>query len=250
MRTGINCEDSIFEKCINGDTVLIYDKLTDLKKITPEICEEILREYIDGKNEEAWRWYQENGKINANFVREWQSKIDFYWHLSHNDHLTKEIIWEFKDKWNWKDLTRRIDWTEDELLRIEDEIDWNEVVRYQKLSSEFLDELIQRNKITTLEGWTRVSLQPELKLWFIEKYADKLNWFYILEKKLPEKFIEKYCNRFDYNDWSNVSRYQTLSEDFIERHKKEVNWEYISNSQKLSESIIEIYPRHIKCTKS
>lgn len=246
MRTGINFEDDTFEKCISGETVLIYDKLTDLKKITPEICEEILREWIDNKNEEAWRWYQENGKINANFVREWQSKIDFYWHLSHNDHLTKEIIWEFQDKWNWKDLARKIDFTEDELLKVEDEFDWNDVVNYQKLSSEFIDNLIKRNKITTPEGWVRISCNQKLQCWFIEKYADKLKWFYVLaNNKLDENFIEKYCKRFDYNDWCNCCRYQTFSEDFIERHKKDVDWDGISSWQKLSEPFIEKYARKL-----
>jgi len=39
----------------------------------------------------------------------------------------------------------------------------------------------------------------------------------------------------DYLDWECISYYQTLSEDFIEKHKDRVDWLGISQHQTLSE---------------
>jgi len=42
-------------------------------------------------------------------------------------------------------------------------------------------------------------------------------------------------------DWYWISRYQKLSEPFIDAHKSEVNWYWISRCQKLSESFIDAH---------
>lgn len=240
-------DEYVFEKCVTGKTCLVYDKLQELKHISPEVCEKIFRENWNEKNHEAWRWYLENGKITTNFIREFQHDIDFRFLLSHNDYLTKELIWEFKNAdWNWGDLTRRMDWTEDELLKIEDEIDWNQVVRYQKFSCEFLDNLIKNNKINTEEGWTRLSAQQKLKPWFIEKHITKIKWFYVLQNsKLKESFIEKHNEWYGYNEWCAICKYQKLSEPFMEKHLKNLDWDAVSAYQNLSEDFMTRHARKI-----
>ena len=55
-------------------------------------------------------------------------------------------------------------------------------------------------------------------------------------QKLSEEFIEKYSDRVD---WDYISAYQKLSENFIEEHVDKVNWNCISKYQKLSEEFIE-----------
>jgi len=55
-------------------------------------------------------------------------------------------------------------------------------------------------------------------------------------QKLSEQFIEKHSNKVY---WTYISRYQKLSEQFIEKHSKKVNWDCISECQKLSEKFIE-----------
>ena len=77
----------------------------------------------------------------------------------------------------------------------------------------------------------------------IEKFFDEninnfeVDWFYISKyQKLSESFIEKHSDKVY---WDNISMYQKLSESFIEKHKDKVNWDYISINQKLSESFIE-----------
>ena len=39
--------------------------------------------------------------------------------------------------------------------------------------------------------------------------------------------------RYNYN-WNQISKYEYLSEEFIECYKDKVNWDYISTYQKLS----------------
>lgn len=238
-----------FTNFVVGKGTFAYEQLPTLKTLRPEVCEKIFREHFAEKDQETWRWYLENGKITANFIREFADKIDFRWHLSHNENITKDIIWEFEDKWNWNDLIRRLDWTSDNLMRIEQKVvslNWNDVVRYQNFDSYFLDYLITSGRVNTEEGWTRISDQKKLAPWFIEKYEDHLNWFYILRNnKLKESFLEKYCHKWDYNDWCACSKYQKLSESFIEKHKNSIDWELISANQDLSEDFMRKYSRKL-----
>src|SRR5574344_2119519 len=66
----------------------------------------------------------------------------------------------------------------------------------------------------------------------------------IEEIKDIEKFFDDYVGKSDniskYN-WCYISKYQILSESFIEKHKDKVDWGYISINQKLSEEFIEKY---------
>jgi hypothetical protein len=74
---------------------------------------------------------------------------------------------------------------------------------------------------------------------FIEKYKDKVDWYYISKyQNLSEDFIEKYKDKLD---WNCISRYQNLSEPFIEKYKDKLDWECISAYQNLSEPFIEKY---------
>ena len=54
-----------------------------------------------------------------------------------------------------------------------------------------------------------------------------------------EAFIEKHTNNLDDDDWWDISRFQKLSESFIEKHADRVCWYYICSYQKLSEKFIE-----------
>jgi hypothetical protein len=58
------------------------------------------------------------------------------------------------------------------------------------------------------------------------------------ETKLTEQEIEVIRNNRDNVDWSHISEYQKLSEDFIREFKDNIHWSYISAYQKLSEEFI------------
>jgi len=59
-------------------------------------------------------------------------------------------------------------------------------------------------------------------------------WLDILEVK-SEKEIDNISN----TQWTDISQYQQLSEDFIEKFRNKVDWHNISEYQKLSEEFIE-----------
>src|SRR5574344_458613 len=60
----------------------------------------------------------------------------------------------------------------------------------------------------------------------------------IEEIKDIEKFFEENMNNFEV-DWDYISKFQTLSEEFINKYIDKVIWDYISIYQTLSESFIE-----------
>ena len=87
--------------------------------------------------------------------------------------------------------------------------------------------------------WYWISEYQKLSEEIIERHADEVDWDWISEyQKLSEKFIERYADEID---WKYISMYQKLSEEFIEKHADEVDWYWISACQKLSEEFIERY---------
>lgn len=55
------------------------------------------------------------------------------------------------------------------------------------------------------------------------------SWYYISKyQKLSERFIEEYEDRID---WDVISEHQTLSREFCLKHKKDVNWASIKATQ-------------------
>jgi len=72
------------------------------------------------------------------------------------------------------------------------------------------------------------------------KSEGEISWALISRyQSLSEKFIEKYQYKLD---WSAVSRYQILSESFLKKYYykiKEDDWNYILKHRTLSESFIE-----------
>src|SRR3712207_7474710 len=53
-------------------------------------------------------------------------------------------------------------------------------------------------------------------------------------QKLSEEFIEKHANKVN---WFWIGKYQKLSEAFIEKYKDKLDWEHVSKDQKLSEAL-------------
>ena len=116
--------------------------------------------------------------------------------------------------------------------------------KYQKLSEPFIEKF--QDKV----NWFYISRYQKLSEPFIEKFQEKIgNWFQkpFIEKhknqkvsepfnieKLSEPFIKKFkINLLVYFE------YQKLSEPFIEKFQHKVDWKRISTYQKLSESFIE-----------
>src|SRR3712207_8691759 len=58
---------------------------------------------------------------------------------------------------------------------------------------------------------------------------------------LNEEIIINELVNPELNDWNKISKYQYLTEEFIEKHQNELNWRCISRYQKLSGEFIEKY---------
>jgi len=70
-------------------------------------------------------------------------------------------------------------------------------------------------------------LTPE----FIDKYADKLDWYYICEyQELPDWLMRKHIDKLN---WGQISWYQNMTEDFINEYKNMFNIEKIYKNNKL-----------------
>ena len=75
------------------------------------------------------------------------------------------------------------------------------------------------------------------------KSIDKVNWSYISQyQKLSEEFIREFEDEVN---WWCISRNQKLSEDFIREFADKVNWCYISQCQKLSEDFISEFANKV-----
>ena len=71
----------------------------------------------------------------------------------------------------------------------------------------------------------------------VEEWKDISSYEY-----LPEEFMEKYQDKVY---WNYISTDQNLSEEFMEKYKDKVDWDYISAYQKLSEEFIEKYENKV-----
>jgi hypothetical protein len=69
------------------------------------------------------------------------------------------------------------------------------------------------------------------------KFFDGFHWPLISKyQTLSESFIEKYSDRVS---WHYISIYQRLSEEFIIKHSNKFDWRWISHYQKLYEEFIK-----------
>ena len=110
-----------------------------------------------------------------------------------------------------------------------DDVDWDEISIYQKLSKEFI------NEFKDYVDWCYISCHQNLSENFIREFQYKVKWKYISKyQKLSEDFIREFQ---DDVDWDEISEYQKLSSEFIEEFEfdldiDEDNWLYKSTDFK------------------
>ena len=81
----------------------------------------------------------------------------------------------------------------------------------------------------------------------VKDFPSIVDWYRISKyQKLSESFIEKYSDKVD---WIYISKYQKLNESFIEKHSDKVIWYCISRDQKLTESFIEKFKDRLDIAK-
>lgn len=191
-------------------------------------------------------------KFVSNIIKEFSDKIDWE-NLSRYKYLSEYFIREFKDKLAWDYISSCQKLSEDFIREFKGYVKWGEISYHQKLSEEFMDEF--KDKL----DWKYICMIQNLSEKFIDshmdfikfeylgynltsdmvlKYKDKLNmqnlWSHV---QLSEDALDELSkNKYNIKDCAYLSK---LSEEFIDRHKDELNWNYVSSFQKLSEEFIE-----------
>ena len=130
---------------------------------------------------------------------------------------------EYENCNTWYDLSRML-LPENFIEKHSDEIDWENISSYQKLSQKFI------GKHADNVDWLEICIYQKLSEGFIEKYADKVNWICIsIYQKLSENFIRKYKNELNLHD---IARHQVISLKFA----KELG-------------VADVFLRHNNCLK-
>jgi hypothetical protein len=81
-------------------------------------------------------------------------------------------------------------------------------------------------------NWGTISQFPNLPLWFIDKYKDKIDWTGLLfTKELPEEVLEKYIDKINntWYAWDALSQHQNLSPRFILKYLDKIKEAILRN---------------------
>ena|SRR3990167_7086391 len=140
-----------------------------------------------------------------------------------------EMIWEDFTVDDWKLLSKNPDIPSKFFQNHKYLVNWETMCRNP--NADFKD------IPASFTHWKELTRNPNLPLEIIRQYAENLDWQW-LSARLTE--LEEFL---DYVDWNYVSHNLSLSEDFIEKHAKDVNWSWISLNFGLGEAFFE---KHIK----
>ena len=141
----------------------------------------------------------------------------------------------------WKEISRK-NLSIDFIDRCKDNLCWDLVSKYTKLSSNFID------KYSDYVDWSTVCKKGYVDdyifdKYFIELYTNEL--FVILFNNPFATFncsiLEKYVDYFDEAIFGVISTYSNLTEDFIIKYSDKLNWASLSMWQYLSENIVSRY---------
>lgn len=123
--------------------------------------------------------------------------------------------------------------SENFIRRHKNELPWKTICSYQKLTEPFMEEM------SDFLSWPDVSARQKLTEPFIRKHINQLSLEDLcLCQVLPERLIEDFAYRLTPDCWRAISYHQTMSEDFMARHKKDIDWKCVSMYGSLTMSFI------------
>ena len=152
-------------------------------------------------------------------------------YLSHIP-LEERTIEKYKDKLCWKNICENSKLND---MFMRENIKyikpyWNDISIYQKLSEPFITKYMCKDYFEDITAYKKIicSTRPSVFYWRHPKY-----------KKLKKTYYKwKYM-------WSNISKYQKLSERCIGENKDSVNWINISTYQDIDEKFIVKYKNYV-----
>lgn len=163
-----------------------------------------------------------------------------------NSHSTFELLFEkYPDEIDWNFISEYPRLSEKFIEKFQEEVNWELICMYQKLSQKFIEKHHDNVEWDIIGGTQKLSNK------FILKHLDKLDINEVIqEQKLTEKTIRKI--KFNLNELAKLFEYQNLSENYIEEffifphgdgnlYIHNFCWQNIVQYQKLSEKFIKKY---------
>ena len=122
--------------------------------------------------------------------------------ISKNENLSIEILWDYKEHLDWKNLTKNqvVDISDVSFLnKYQDFIDWNFVSTSEKFKISMENLKLFKYKLNWIEINSRKDFSISKEL--LEPFSDVLDWSNIsksMEIQFTEQLIEKYRNKWDW----------------------------------------------------
>lgn len=171
--------------------------------------------------------------------------------------LSEEFIRDHKYKLDWGMISSTQILSESFIIEHEEFVDWEEISCFQMLSESFIERYrdklsmrqILKNQILSVDFiqkhqnypdfWDYVSWNKHLTEEVLEAFVNKWHWQFIYYYvPLSENFLEAHLP-INTGEWDNLSRKQSLSLSFIQKHQEHIHFYKLSLNEHLTEEIIE-----------
>lgn len=230
------------------------------------LSEDDMREFAEYFN---WRKLSDHQQMSESFIRENADRV--HWdRITQRIRMSEEFIEEFADKVVWdyvwsyqKGLSTAFI---ERHVKNPDQVNWERITMYQKLDEKFIFDHVNDLKLDNVleyqkpprELFEKIVEFGKLKCGDDKKELKEFEcnslWRKICRwRNLPEKEINRYLKLRGKHGWFSVLENQTLSEEFIEKHYKDIkkadDLYYLFSCQKLSEDFIKRHEEDITAKK-
>lgn len=176
-------------------------------------------------------------------IREFEDELNTI--IGSKKQISIDFIREFKDKINWDHFSHELNINSKILKEFWDKVNWLNVIYNNDLNDDIIEFYItyvledrhyNESYIYPLISHQSISIKLLNKYWNIFKpFANSISKW----QNLTEEFIEQHAEEVD---WSEISSHQVLSEDFMKKWENKINWNFLHQTQGLSKQfVMEIY---------
>lgn len=213
--------------------VMNWDVLSQYQKMSEDFMSEF-RKYI------SWPIVSRYQAMSEEFIIAHEREVSWV-NISRYQTLSENFIDVNNRKVNWSAISEAQVLSEAFIDVYAESVAWKEISRHQKLSDEFIMTHIDRLDISAAILNNTVS-EESLDIIFGSAYlTDEIVHTAIISQTFSEDFMRGQEVILDTttNAWKEISRHQTLSEEFIDDYSDVLDWAAISRYQTLSEVFIE-----------
>lgn len=141
----------------------------------------------------------------------------------------EKFVTEHPDDVDWEYVSDFEGLDEETAEKFWDRIDWDIVSERDDLSVSFIEHF------KYMLDWYSVSYSTPITTEFVNLFDDYIVWEGVIgNPAITEEFVVTYLDRWNEEQWDEISEMLPLSENFIRTHQHLVNWRLISINQILS----------------